>query len=535
MKLNRKLVLVLALLLSVAMATTGTLAYLSDTDADVNVMTLGNVKIEQHEYERVFENGKPVEGEEGVDFTANYGITESYKLQPFTQGKPAYPAVYTQGELIWDDFQQLWNQVGAPGSNDLFDDSVMNVIDKFVFVENTGKSDAYYRTIIAVELPEGMDADLIHVNMNANARFDYDQDKEGVQDPEHDNTFYITVNGSRYLVYVVHYTEVLTPGEVSRPSLLQLFLDPACTNEDVALFGDTWDVLVVTQAVQAAGFSDAQTALDTAFGKVTTTSHPWSDQEPQVSVVSVGTAAELQAALDAATDGTTIVLTADIDGNVTVTQKPGVAVTIEGANNTFAGVITVDGKSGTYLTAGLTIKNVVFKADAISADACIQLGNGTNATRYTCNVTVEGCTFDVPGAVGIKSYTGGDKNLTVVKCTATANAHSLMQAKGIDGILVKDCTVNSVRGMNFNNSNNVVVEGCAINVEKYALRFGESNNSVVENYAIKNCTIKSANGDGDAAIIFRAGALDAKLTLVNTTIDAGIEYQGKENVTIVNN
>ena len=45
MKLNRKLVLVLALLMSVAMITTGTLAYLTDRDSDVNVFTVGNVDI----------------------------------------------------------------------------------------------------------------------------------------------------------------------------------------------------------------------------------------------------------------------------------------------------------------------------------------------------------------------------------------------------------------------------------------------------------------------------------------------------------
>ena len=101
------------------------------------------------------------------------------------------------------------------------------------------------------------------------------------------------------------------------------------------------------------------------------------------------------------------------------------------------------GKSATYTTAALTIKDLNFNADSISADACIRLGNGNNATRYTCNVTVSGCTFDVTGAVAVKSYTGGDKNLTIVDCTVTDKAHSLVQAKGIDGVLVENCTVNS--------------------------------------------------------------------------------------------
>ena len=55
-----------------ATAVGGTLAYLMSTDSDVNVMTLGNVKIEQVEYER----------------DVNGDLTE------FTQTKPALPAVY---------------------------------------------------------------------------------------------------------------------------------------------------------------------------------------------------------------------------------------------------------------------------------------------------------------------------------------------------------------------------------------------------------------------------------------------------------
>lgn len=230
----------------------------------------------------------------------------------------------------------------------------------------------------------------------------------------------------------------------------------------------------------------------------------------------VSDAASLQAALDAAVDGDVIYVAGTINGDVTATQKADVKVTIEGNGNTFAGVLTVDGKSATYLTAGLTVKNFVFKADSISADACIRLGNGTNATRYTCNVTVSGCTFDVPGAVGVKSYTGGDKNLIITACKATAAAHSLAQLKGIDGVLVEKCEVNSVRGVNLNNSDNVTITGSVFDVEKYAVRFGESNNSVVENYEIINCTMTSANVDGDAVIVLRAGATNANLTLTNT-------------------
>ena len=49
MKLNRKWLLAIALLLSMAVATAGTLAYLTDADKDVNTMTLGKVEIVQNE------------------------------------------------------------------------------------------------------------------------------------------------------------------------------------------------------------------------------------------------------------------------------------------------------------------------------------------------------------------------------------------------------------------------------------------------------------------------------------------------------
>ena len=114
----------------------------------------------------------------------------------------------------------------------------------------------------------------------------------------------------------------------------------------------------------------------------------------------------------------------------------------------YDGMITVDGKSEAYASAGLTVKNLTFNASSISGDACIRLGDGTDATRYTCNVAVEDCTFEVPGAVGVKSYTGGDKNLKLSGCTATSAAHSLLQVAGVDEVLVEGCTINSKNGMN---------------------------------------------------------------------------------------
>lgn len=221
--------------------------------------------------------------------------------------------------------------------------------------------------------------------------------------------------------------------------------------------------------------------------------------------------------------GTTIIkLTEDIAGDVTIAQNANTNVIIDGCDHNFAGYIVVDGKSATYTTAGLTIKDINFNAESISADACIRLGDGSDATRYTCNVTVDNCTFDVPGAVAVKSYTGGDKNLTVTNCTATANAHSLVQAKGIDGILVEKCNICSKNGLNFNNSTNVVVKKCKADVKGYAVRFGEAKggSGAAEVYTIEDSTLKSAcEEDGDAVIIIRGTADYSTLTLKNTTLE----------------
>ena len=49
---KKTITLCVALILALTLGLGGTLAYLSDTDADVDVMTLGNVKIKQVELDK---------------------------------------------------------------------------------------------------------------------------------------------------------------------------------------------------------------------------------------------------------------------------------------------------------------------------------------------------------------------------------------------------------------------------------------------------------------------------------------------------
>ena len=254
----------LALVLVVALAVTsivgGTLAYQTDTDAAVNVMTLGNVDVVQHELQRaegVAHNATAVEG----------------SLVPFEQGKPLYPAYPETTNAYTAEATELfyWGPyVTAEGAgNGLWDDENLNgAMDKFVMVENTGTSDCYYRTWIAFECPEGME-------------YSQGPDKEFMMNINGHKLFtreifdYVEIEGTRYLVMVATYNEVLKAGEISRPSLLQVVMTHNVTNEQVALLKGSYEILVFTQACQTENFPDAETALDVSFGERKIENHPW--------------------------------------------------------------------------------------------------------------------------------------------------------------------------------------------------------------------------------------------------------------------
>ena len=231
-KLKKVLLMGTAYVLVAALAVAGTLAYLTSTDSDVNVMTLGNVKIEQVEQER----------------DANGDLVN------FTQGKPAYPAV---GPVEW-----ATEGVEVNGEKyKVFTEDLKNVVDKIITVNNTGKNDAYVRTIVAIEAPNGDPSDLIHLNYNGT-------------DVTASDGFIKNVDGVDYYVVTYTYKEAIKAGEKSAPSLMQVFLDKETTNEDCALFGDTWEIYAVSQAVQADGFDDPTTALNAAFGVVNADNAP---------------------------------------------------------------------------------------------------------------------------------------------------------------------------------------------------------------------------------------------------------------------
>ena len=244
----------LVLALTAAISIGATLAYLTDTDEDVNVMTLGKVKIDQLEYERV--------DTETTDDDA--------KVQEFHDNKPLIPAVtdkdfnYTPGTSYVD-----WEQIGKDGyTSKIWDPSkINNEVDKMVFVKNKGDYDAYVRSVFAFEAGKYTTLDefqkMVHLNLN-----ETDWTWEWTKTP-------VTIGESTYFVATATYNYVLSPGALTEISLSQIALDKTATNADVEAFGDTYQVLVKSQGIQADGFDDPDTALTEGCGMIDTNNVPW--------------------------------------------------------------------------------------------------------------------------------------------------------------------------------------------------------------------------------------------------------------------
>ncbi len=269
-KMKKVLLMCTAYVLVAALAIGGTIAYLQDTDSDVNVMTLGNVSIEQHEYERAVDANGAYETKE-ID-----GVN-SYVLKDFTQGKDLLPIVGdpSTGAAGWDNTVVRMTQVDSYGSMQVF--AGKNAQDKFVVVKNTGKTDAYIRTLVAIEIGSA-NADLIGTsyhntwNKNVVGTINIDQSNYYVLE-------YVYAGAQLSDGSWRHGNGILPAGDTAYPNFSQVYIKSAATNEDcVALDGNgngTLDILVVSQAVQAAGFADAKTALDTGFGKSSEKAAEW--------------------------------------------------------------------------------------------------------------------------------------------------------------------------------------------------------------------------------------------------------------------
>lgn len=206
--------------------------------------------------------------------------------------------------------------------------------------------------------------------------------------------------------------------------------------------------------------------------------------------------AGLQAKIDAAPVGkTTICLGADIVGDVTVLQKEGVNLIIDGNGYKYDGVITVNGNARAAGEETLTFQNIAFETteEKTFISAPSKLNNKYN---YSHNVTVKDCTFTGNWANGVEvggiSLTG-TYNAVVDGCVATG-MHSLAQFQSCDNdVLVNDVTVTaSKNGVSFGNTARPVLRNAQIEAECYGVR--ADGNASRGSLVVENTTITAAQG-----------------------------------------
>ena len=207
--MKKTLAIILALALLCIMAVGSTLSYFTDTDYDKNTMTVGKVGISQK-----------INGDEN-------GLVSV----------PMFPVT-----------------VNA-------DNTLNNVVELAVTVTmDTDSQDAYVRTVFAFEM-EKVDDQWVNPFTNDVTKVD-----NGIQ-----MTNVEFMKGEvKYVVGYYTYSSVLTAGDTTAPSLKQVYLNSTVGNEFSTAVNGQYEILARSQAVQTQGFGSAQTALDTAFGAITT-------------------------------------------------------------------------------------------------------------------------------------------------------------------------------------------------------------------------------------------------------------------------
>ena len=377
--MKKKVLTTLSIVLIMGMAALGILAYLSDTDSDVNVMTLGNVSIVQNEYERNADG-------ELEEFSSKWDSNEK---------KALYPAVYNGSSIPWANSID-WVEPDAEEWKVVEDND--NVIDKFVTVTNDGESDAFVRTLFAIEVgDEEAASDFIHIviNNNNDVVWEWVQDDEG-------NYVIIDVDGATYQVAAATYSNAIVPGDETIPSLKQVYLDKDADNDVVKSLGDDYRILAISQAVQKQGFADAKTALDTGFGDVAENAYIWFNSLDTSNCIKVGNEKfdTLQDAVNkAAETGEDVIIIgsrAIVDENgagSSIVIPEGKEIKIIGKNS--ATLTRAEGFTGTmfsvYKNATLTLEDITVDGGAVwsgEINPTLQRGT-TNAGVVATGALVE--------------------------------------------------------------------------------------------------------------------------------------------------
>ena len=236
-------------LIAVASAVATIAYFMYDTPLEENTMTVGNASIELVEYQR------------GANGTVEQFVNDKILIPSTIADGFEYDAVNYDPKKITADTPCVdWNSIKAGYKSPIWDSSNINdEVDKMVFVRNKGNTDVYVRVCFAFEAGNYVWKShfdrMVHLNKNET---DWAWDW-------YNNGKVVEMNGTRYYIAWATYKDVLPAGEYTEISLSQIALDVSAINDHARAFGDTYDVKVFAQGIQAHGFTDATAALTTGF------------------------------------------------------------------------------------------------------------------------------------------------------------------------------------------------------------------------------------------------------------------------------
>lgn len=241
--MKRSVILTLCIILCLALSLGGTIAYLTDSDGDVNVMTLGRVDITLEEYQR----------------------GDDQQLEGYEDDRMLHPQVGEDGTP---------DRYGLP-TNPTFHDKIVRVTG------DSRNANAFLRVWIGVpsqllDVADGLDA--VHLVLGEGVTVEGDGIKSATVDGwpwEPGEAVQTTIEGVSYTMFCFDYTEILKPGDVTPPVLAGLYLDKHVDNDDSGAyvfayngkeyplnvdFSGGLQIPVLAQAVQADGFGGIENA-----------------------------------------------------------------------------------------------------------------------------------------------------------------------------------------------------------------------------------------------------------------------------------
>ena len=197
MKLKNILFIGLCFVLVAALSISGTLAYLTDRDSEVNTFTLGDVAIDLTE--SFAQGSKLIPGQmiEKKPIITNTGDNDAWVWLTFSI--PSALDNYVQGTEVGSNANIIhWNPLGATTEGYVSDARVTKAI-----------ADGHLDAALTAD-------EIINNNMTWNVFNSLGQGK---------NVYQETIDGVSYNTYVLLYNKTLAAGESTLPNITKVFLD----------------------------------------------------------------------------------------------------------------------------------------------------------------------------------------------------------------------------------------------------------------------------------------------------------------------